>query len=440
VSPQAAFRPQAILVLYLVLLALQFLWEQLLLLLNRGHLHRLALAPPGPALEIWGPQAYGRSVQYSLSRGILAAVSLTVGAATVLTLLLTGWLGRLETLTARLGLPAGLRLPSPLRGVLFVYAVSLLFALVELPLHLYSQFVVEQRFGFNRMSAGMFVIDTLKSLALNLVLITPLLYGLLVLVRATPLWWLWAFAAFAIFQLGLLYLYPWLIAPLFNRFTPLPEGSLRDRIRALAEQLGFRGPRASGIFVMDGSRRSIHSNAYFTGFGRARRIVLFDTLVSGMQEEQVAAVLAHEIGHARRGHVAQRLAAGLLGSLLGFWLFDRVLDYVPFFQAFGFTRASPQAALVLGLFFSAPLSFLIRPLFSWWSRRQEFAADRFAARKAGLGKALGQALQRLARDNLSNPTPHRLYSLYHASHPPVLERLEAIADLADEEDEEGKSG
>jgi len=413
--------PQAIRILYLALLALQVVGEQALILLNRRHLSRAALTPPAAALEIWGAQHYERSVRYSRHRGALAAVSVALSAATVLLLLLTGWLGRLQALSD------SLRLPSALRGVLFVYAVSLLFALMELPLGLYSQFGVERRFGFNRMTAGMFIADTLKSLAVNAVLLSPLLYGLFALVRSSPLWFLYAFAALAVFQVILVYLYPRLIAPLFNRFTPLPEGSLKQRIRALAERLGFR---AKGIFVMDGSRRSGHSNAYFTGFGRGRRIVLFDTLISSLEEQQIAAVLAHEIGHARLGHVAQRLAAGLAGSALGFWLLDRVIDCAPLFEAFGFAHASAQGALVLGLYFSAPLGFLLSPLFSWWSRRQELAADRFAARQSGSGPPLAEALKRLARENLNNPTPHRLYSLVHASHPPVLERLAALKALA----------
>jgi STE24 endopeptidase len=247
-------------------------------------------------------------------------------------------------------------------------------------------------------------------------------------VRVSPLWWLWAFLAAAGLQLLLAVLYPRLIAPLFNRFTPLPAGEVREQVESLAQRLGFR---SRGIFLMDGSRRSSHGNAYFTGLGRARRIVLFDTLLESLSAGQVAAVLAHEIGHQKKLHVPLRLAGTLLAGFAAFWLLGRALAVEPLFRAFGFAggtggAAAAPAAAVLLLFFAGPLSLPLRPLGSWISRRQEHAADRYAFRDAGCGDSFVEALLALARRNLSNPTPHPWASFWFASHPTVLERVRAM--------------
>jgi STE24 endopeptidase len=218
-------------------------------------------------------------------------------------------------------------------------------------------------------------------------------------------------------------LYPLLIAPLFNKFTPLPEGRLRDAIRDLAARLDFR---TSGIFVMDGSRRSGHSNAYFTGIGRAKRIVLFDTLVNSMPEEELLSVLAHEIGHEKKRHVRKALAVSLVLSLAGFWVLSLLVPFLPLYQAFGLRAASSPAILVLLAFCSGPFTFLLTPLASLWSRKHEYEADRFAAQGVGSAAGMKSALLRLARENLSNLTPHPLYSFWHYSHPTIAERLAAL--------------
>jgi STE24 endopeptidase len=213
------------------------------------------------------------------------------------------------------------------------------------------------------------------------------------------------------------------IAPLFNKFTPLEEGSLKKKVLALAERLGFK---TRGIFVMDGSKRSRHSNAYFSGLGPVKRIVLFDTLVQELEEDGVVAVLAHEIGHQKLGHILKRLAVSLPSGLLAFFVVSLLLDYSPFFEAFGFANPSPQGALVLILFVSGPFTFYLKPLFSWWSRRHEFQADRFVQTRTSHGGAFQDALKKLGKENLSNPAPHPLYSFYHHSHPTVLERIRAL--------------
>ena len=415
----ALAEPRIILSLYLVLFALHFGIEQLLLALNLRQSRACRASPPPEALQLMTSDQYERSQRYASARGRLSLWADSVQAAVALSLLLCGGLAALERLWGR-------AVPSPeLAGILLVYSVSLLFAASSLPFSLYGQFVVEARFGFNRMTPGLFVLDRLKGLALSLAPGAPLLYLVFRLVRVSPLWWLWAFLAASALQLLLAVLYPRLIAPLFNRFTALPEGEVREQVERLALRLGFR---SRGIFLMDGSRRSTHGNAYFTGLGRARRIVLFDTLLESLSAAQVAAVLAHEIGHQKKLHVPLRLAGTLLAGFAAFWLLGRALQFEPLFRAFGFAggAVAAPAVVVLLLFFGGPLALPLRPLGSWISRRQERAADRYAYRDAGCGESFVEALLALASRNLANPTPHPWASFYFASHPTVLERVRAL--------------
>jgi STE24 endopeptidase len=411
--------PASILTTYLVLLAVAFLFERGLTIANMVHLRRLRPEPPPRALTLMSLEEYRKSVDYTLDRSRLSLVSATLHAAVLVVLILTGWLGNLQQLVSGLSPAIG----GNLAGVVFVYVSSLLLSLVSLPFSVYSQFVIEDRYGFNRMSLRLFVLDMLKGSAVGLVLGTPLLFGLFALVSATPLWWVWAFLGFAAFQFVMVFLYPRVIAPLFNRYTALEEGSLRDRLHRLAEGLGVA---AREIYVVDGSRRSAHSNAYFSGFGKARRIVLFDTLIKSLTERQIAAVLAHEIGHQKLHHVVWRIAGSLAGAAVVLWLVSLALGQPALFAAFGFQAPGAPAAMVLLVFAAEPLSVLLRAPGSWWSRRQEYAADRFARDAAGCGAELREALAGLSRDNLTNPTPHPWYSFVHYSHPTVLERVRGL--------------
>jgi len=410
-------KPQAILILFLSLFFLELIWEQFLLWLNLRHARSCKDNPPELAVEIWGRQDYQRAVDYSRSKTYLAVISSLVGSGLVLLLVSSGWLGTLESWVSSLAVG------TILQGILYVYLISLIFGVVSLPSMIYAQFVIEARYGFNRMTWKLFILDGLKSLLVSLVLMTPLLALLFVLIRAGTLWWLWGFILFTAFQLVMIVLYPKVIAPLFNKFTPLEEGSLKEKVQALADHLGFK---TRGIFVMDGSKRSRHSNAYFSGLGRVKRIVLFDTLIRSLEEDQVAGVLAHEIGHEKLGHILKRLALSVSSGLLGFWLVSLLLNYSPFFEAFNFSGPSPQAVLVLVMFVSGPFTFYLKPLFSWWSRRHEYQADHFVKSRTRYGKAFQTALKRLSKDNLSNPVPHPLYSFYHYSHPTTLERIRAL--------------
>jgi STE24 endopeptidase len=390
--------------------------ESWLLALNLRHARRAGSAVPPPLRGRLPEETARRALDYTRARGRLALAGLAGDAAVTLALLLSGVLPAMEGAAARAA-------PGPATAfVLFLVGLSLLGSLLALPLSLWGTFGVEARFGFNRTTWRTWLADRLKGLGLSLALGVPLLYAAHAFMAAAGrLWWVWLWAFLAAVQGVLLWLYPAVIAPLFNRFTPLPDGELRARLEALCRDTGFR---TRGLFVMDASRRSAHSNAYFAGILRPR-IVLFDTLVSSMTADEAAAVLAHEIGHFRGRHVAKRLAAGLLSSLAGLAALAWAVRWPPLFEAFGFPGPSWGAAVALGGLAGGAFTFFLAPAGAWWSRRQEREADRFAVRHGSPG-ALASALVKLSGENLGNLHPHPWYAGWHYSHPPLLERLAAV--------------
>jgi STE24 endopeptidase len=307
--------------------------------------------------------------------------------------------------------------------VAYLVLFSLGGAVISVPFDLFRTFGLETRFGFNRTSPRLWVVDRIRGLAVQAALGLPLLYATYAFVRFTgALWWLWLFGFYVAVQVFLLWLYPNVIAPLFNRFTPLPEGPLRARLLALAHDAGFRN---RGLYVMDASRRSGHSNAYFSGLIRPR-IVLFDTLVERMDVDEAASVLAHEIGHYRARHIHRRLALSLVSTLVVLFVLSRLVAWPPLYAAFGFEGASLHAALALLALGGSAFVFWLAPLAALLSRRHEYEADRYAVRLAGAPGALKSALLRLNGENLSNLNPHPWYTAWHYSHPPLVDRLAAI--------------
>lgn len=306
-----------------------------------------------------------------------------------------------------------------LRGAAFIGSVVAVTSLAGLPFDVWRTFVIDARFGFNRMTLALFVADLAKGALVMLVLGLPLVLAGLWLMQNLTHWWLWAWAVWALFNLLVLALYPTMIAPLFNRFTPLPDGELKDRIQALLARCGFE---ASGLFVMDGSRRSTHGNAYFTGFGRARRIVFYDTLLEKLTPEEVEAVLAHELGHFKRHHVAKRLAWLFALSLVALWLLAQLMEAPWFFSGLGVSQPSAHAGLTLFVLVAPVFTFLLHPLASLYSRKHEFEADAFAARTASPVALIG-ALTKLLQDNAATLTPDPLYSTFYDSHPPAALRI-----------------
>lgn len=338
-------------------------------------------------------------------------------------LLLIGW-----TLGGGLQWVAGflnsLSLATLLTGTLLLLAVMLLMSLLELPFAAWNTFVIEQRFGFNRQTPAGWLRDLLLQATLMIVIGAPLAALILWLMAFSgEFWWLYAWAAWTGFVLLMSWAYPVLIAPLFNRFEPLQDSGLRERLGQLLQRCGFED---NGMFVMDGSRRSRHGNAYFTGFGRNKRIVFFDTLLDQLEPEETEAVLAHELGHFKRRHILKRLVITSVLTLLGFALLGWMRGQEWFFTALGVSTSSDAMALLLFVMAVPVFTFFLQPVGAWFSRKHEFEADEFATLQAS-GAALVSALVKLYRDNASTLTPDPLYSSFHHSHPPAPVRIAHIS-------------
>ena len=357
--------------------------------------------------------SHQKAAAYGIDRSKVALVDIAVDTAWLLALTLGGGLLALHDFWAA-------RLDGIAYGLALMFSVMLLSGLVDLPFSLYKQFVIEARHGFNRMTVALFASDLLKQTLLGLVIGAPVLATVLWLMEAMGSWWwlhVWLF--WSVFNLLMLFIFPTWIAPLFNKFTPLPDGEAKQRIEALLERCGFR---SNGLFVMDGSKRSAHGNAYFTGFGNNKRIVFFDTLLERLSPSETEAVLAHELGHFRKRHVLQRMLLMFASSLLFLALLGQLID-APWFYA-GLGVPAQSTALALTLFFLVVPVFLfpLTPLTSYWSRRHEFEADAYAAEHTAAGE-LVHALVKLYDDNAATLTPDPLHSLFYDSHPPAALRI-----------------
>jgi len=354
---------------------------------------------------------HDRAADYTIARTKISMVQKgfdTIIAVAWLALLL----GPAYQLVARF-VPAGL-----LRSVAILFFVAAIGFLLDLPFTILRTFGLEAKFGFNKMTPGMFIRDGLKGIALQLALGIPLLYGFFAIERAIPgIWWLLSWAAFMVIMLAMIVIYPTFIAPLFNKFTPMPETPLKGKIEALLAKCGFE---SKGLFVMDASKRSTHGNAYFSGLGKAKRIVFFDTLLQKHDEGEILSILAHELGHFKFGHIKERLVESAIMTFVAFavlaWAFNGGLP-----QAFGLPN-DPGLVLVIVLFAMGPFGHLLSPLTNFLSRRAEFQADGYAKSMFG-PEPMIRALTKLSRDNLSTLTPDRVYAAFYYSHPPIPERI-----------------
>ena len=310
---------------------------------------------------------------------------------------------------------------SPLwAGVAATASIFLLMTLIEIPTSLYQTFVIEEKFGFNKSSVGQFIKDQLLQLTLGAAIGLPFLALILwVMDNVGSLWWLWAWGILMGFSLLMSWLYPTVIAPLFNKFTPMEEGSLKDRIQGLLARCGFN---SQGIFIMDGSKRSGHGNAYFTGLGNNKRIVFFDNLVASLEEEELEAVLAHELGHFKCKHVIKMLIATSIMSLISFAVLGWLISQEWFYNGLGVEQASNAAALLLFMLVSSSFTFFMQPISAYFQRKFEFEADDFAANNAKATKMIS-ALVKLYEENANTLTPDPLYSAFHYSHPPAAIRI-----------------
>ncbi len=362
--------------------------------------------------------AHQKAADYTLARTRLGIVELFIGAALLLGWTLGGGLQWLDTFWR------GQALSPLLTGVAVLFSVMLISSLLELPVSIYRTFVVEQRFGFNRTTPKLFITDLIKQVLLTLIIGAPLAWLVLWLMEdASPLWWLYVWGVWMGFSLFMLWAWPAFIAPLFNKFSPLEDEALRQRIEDLLTRCGFK---SNGVFVMDGSKRSSHGNAYFSGLGTNKRIVFFDTLLKSLSPPEVEAVLAHELGHFKRKHIQKRIVTMALFSLLGLWLLDWLMKLPEFYTGLGVSEPSTYMALLLFMMAAPLFSLYFQPLMAYFSRKHEFEADDYAAQQSNADDLI-KALVKLYEENANTLTPDPLYSAVHDSHPPAPVRIAHLA-------------
>ena len=402
--------------IFVALVAANLCIKLWLTLRQENNVQRYQEAVPAAFVSTISLDAHQKAAAYTCAKLRLVQWSLLIDTCWLLILTLGGGINLLYSFA--LGING--KETTLTTGLIFLVTLGFLSSLVDLPLSIYKQFVLEARFGFNRMTPALFITDLLRNALVSLIIALPLLSLILWLLDlATPLSWFWAWLGWMAFNALLLFIYPVVIAPLFNKFTPMPDSEHKQKLDALLQRCGFS---AAGLFVMDGSKRSAHANAYFTGFGKNRRIVLFDTLISQLTPEQLEAVLAHEIGHYQCKHLQKRLImmAGISLALL--WALFQLLNAPWFYSGLGVNYATPATSLAL-FSLAMPLCLLpLTPLNNALSRKHEYEADAYAAQHSSACELIN-ALIIMYRENAATLTPDALYSLFHDSHPPATLRI-----------------
>lgn len=399
---------------FLSVLILGIALQRLLARRHIAHIRQHRDAVPEYFREQIPLDAHRKAADYTIAKVRLGQIDLMVGATLLLIWTLGGALQWLDNLWS------GLHLSTLWTGVGFILSATLISSLLDIPLSLYRTFALEERFGFNKMTWKTYISDLLKNLMLSLLIGIPMIALVLWLMgNAGAMWWLYVWLTWLLFSLFMMWFYPAFIAPLFNKFRPLEDESLKQRIIDLLQRNGFT---SQGIFVMDGSARSTHGNAYFTGLGGNKRIVFFDTLIGQLTPEEIEAVLAHELGHFKCNHIKKRITVMAVVFLIGFAVLGWLIDKPWFYHGLGVSTKTDYMALTL-FFMAAPVFlFFLQPVFAWLSRRHEFEADDFAADQAQT-RNLIQALVKLYRENANTLTPDPLYSAFHDSHPPAPIRI-----------------
>ena len=402
--------------LFIALVAANLLVKLWLTVRQASNVQRHQPQVPDAFKDVISLEAHQKAAAYSCAKIRLAQMSLIIDSVWLLALTLGGGINQLYGIAITLSNSDS----SLITGLIFLVSLGVLSSLVDLPLSIYRQFSLEARFGFNRMTPALFITDLLRNALVSLIIALPLLSLILWLLDlATPMSWLWAWLGWMVFNALLLFIYPVVIAPLFNKFTPMPDSEHKQKLDALLQRCGFS---AAGLFVMDGSKRSAHANAYFTGFGKNRRIVLFDTLINQLSPNQLEAVLAHEIGHYQCKHLQKRLMLMAVISLALLWSLFQLLHAPWFYSALGVDLANPATALAL-FSLAMPLCLLpLTPLSNALSRKHEYEADAYAAQHAS-AQELIDALITMYRENAATLTPDPIYSLFHDSHPPATLRI-----------------
>ncbi|MCF8056213.1 MAG: M48 family metallopeptidase [Desulfocapsa sp.] len=408
------------LIFILTVLILGYLLNQIVTILE---LRSLGLELPPEFSDVYSQEKYRQSQQYTRATSRFSQVHDTFMLAVTVTFILAAGFNRVDLMARSFGLGA------IATGLLFTGILILLSSLIGLPFTIYSTFVIEERFGFNKTTVKTFVLDLLKAVVLAICIGGPLLAAILWFFQATGnLAWLYCWLAVTVFTLIMQFLAPVLIMPLFNKFTPLEEGELKGSITDYAQAQQFA---IKGIYTMDGSKRSTRLNAFFTGFGRFRRIVFFDTLISKLDIGEIVAVLAHEMGHFKHKHIFKMMGASILQMGIMFFILSLFLGNRQLFAAFGMEHISIYGGLIFFGFLYAPVSTLLSIFFNLFSRKHEYEADRWAVTTTGRGQELISGLKKLSLHNLSNLTPHPFNVFLNYSHPPVLQRIRAIEKLSE---------
>ena len=391
-------------------LAIQFWLDRRQIL----HVQRHRNAVPDAFKQRIPLEAHQKAADYTVTRLRLGVLEMGMGAVLLLIWTLGGGLQLLDSFWRNMSL-------APLvTGVAVIFSILIISSLLELPFAIYRTFIIEQRFGFNRTTPGVFISDQMKHLLIMLILGVPLATLVLWLMQdADPLWWLYVWAVWMGFSLLMLWAWPAFIAPIFNKFEPLKDLILKQRIEELLTRCGFQ---SNGVFVMDGSRRSSHGNAYFSGLGTNKRIVFFDTLLKSLNPDEVEAVLAHELGHFKRRHIQKRIISMAVLSLAGLAILAWLINLPEFYSGLGIREASTYMALILFMMVSPIFSLYLQPLLAYFSRKHEFEADDYAAQQSDAA-ILIQALVKLYEENASTLTPDPIYSAFHDSHPPAPVRV-----------------
>ena len=407
-----------LMILFLAAFAASALVRLALSSLNIGHLRRHGREVPEVFQGAIDADTLARISRYTLDSSRFATLEDLIGDALTLIVLLGGLLPWL------LGLLPAWPEHFIVAGLLFFGIPALASGLLGLPFDLYRTFVIERRHGFSTITLRLWLIDLVKGLAVSIVLLGLLLSGFLAILRFAPAaWWFWTWLLFGSFQLVMLWLYPVVIAPLFNKYEPIRDAGLRDAIVSLMAQVGLK---TEGVYQVDAGKRSRHTNAYFTGLGKTKRIVLFDTLIASHTAEEIVGVLAHEIGHWRGRHILKQLIFMEAASFFALWLASQAVAWPLLYETFGFAKPIPFVGVLLFAVIAAPVTTLLTPVLSAVQRRYEREADAAVAGLTGTTAPLVGALKRLAKDNLANLHPHPLYARFYYSHPPLAERIAAL--------------
>ena len=403
--------------IFLTLLILSCATEVYLSIRQNNSAIKHSLTVPNDFKKIIKIKDHTKAAAYTSAKTKINIVGLIVQALFLYLITLGGWINEFNTIIS------AYFSSEIIQGVALILIIMILSSLIELPLGLYKTFIVDEKFGFNKMTLSLFISDLFKQSMVSLIIVVPVIYvALWIFGNLGESWWIWLWVFFSIFNVVMLAVYPLYIAPLFNKFNPMMDKELKSKIEILLKKCGFE---SDGLFVMNGSLRSTHGNAYFTGFGKAKRIVFFDTLLERLTHNEILAVLAHELGHFAHNHVKKRIFALFLISFVGLYLLDFLKTNEWFYFGLGVTEQSNASALLLFVLISPLVLFFIRPIMAFYSRKNEYEADAYAC-KYTPASDLKNSLIKLYRDNASTLTPDSLYSAFYDSHPPAIARISAL--------------